>query len=308
MLAKTLNRRMALALAGIGLMGLMGMGEAQATAIAYSSNQLSDFIISSSAGSTITLLGTPQRNTQNSATYGPTGGPGIGVSTQDPQPLGNRSDALQTSAGPGAFPGQNNFARVTDVLLPGMVGARADSDTSAGSPFGPGGVPYVRNVAEARVTTGSGFAGAGAGINSANAALSFNIALGGPGTISFAFDNLFELFASTTAIGEGAQGTVSNIFSIFDSAGNTVFSYAPPQINVTCASNSGVPAECHTGPTTLSFLGTSGLLDVGIYTISLLTSSAATVASRIAVPEPGSSAIFALGLGSLLVMRRYRRN
>ena len=192
--------------------------------------------------------------------------------------------------------------------MPGMVGARADSQISAGSPLAPGGVPFVNNVAEARVPTGLGYAGSGAGTNAANVSFSFNLGLLEAGTIGFSFTNLYEIFASTTTFGEAAQGTLTNTFSIADAGGLTVYNFAPDLINMSCASNSGMTSICDNGPFTTTFSGVSGLLAAGNYTISLLTSSAAQVTSNAAeVPEPGTYALFGLGLLSLSLLRRNRR-
>ena len=306
MKAKATHRRIIAALLGAALLTLQ-MGEANATATAYASNQISNFFVTSTIGLQPVGTGTAQRNTQNAATYGPASSPGVGTTTQDPQNLGARSDALQATAGPGAFPGQNVFSRITAAMNPGMIGARGDSDTGAGSPFNPTtGDPYVRNVAEARVTTGLGFAAASAGTNSATAAVTFQVSLPAQARIIFDFDNIFSLYAATTALGEGAQGTLSNVFTIADQFGNTLFTYSPAAVNTSCGSNGGFPAECSFS-TTAHFTGTSNLLDIGVYTISLLSSSAATAVSRAAVPEPSTAAILGLGLLSLGFIRRRQR-
>jgi len=307
---KSINagRKLNRALTSIAVVCVSMPGLVHAEAIAYASNQLTSFSIIASPGSTITTIGTPQRTTTNFATYGLSGVPGTGVSSQDPQPLGNLSDASQASVGPMQFAGQNNFTRVTASAMPDMVGARADSRISAGSPLAPGGVPSVNNVAEARVTTGLGYAGAGAGTNAANVSFTFDFGILEAGTIEFSFSNLYEIFASTTTFGEAAQGALTNTFSIVDAAGLTVYNYAPDLINTSCASNSGMTSVCDSGPLFATFSGTSGLLAAGNYTISLLTSSAAQVTSNAAeVPEPGTYALFGLGLLSLSLLRRNRR-
>lgn len=301
--------RLAIALVACAVAGISPIRNANATAIAFASNQLTGFQILTSVGSNVTVIGSPQRNTQNSATYGPNGQPATGVNTSDPQLFGNASDAAQATAGPvGAiFPGQNNFQRVTASTNPNMVGARADSQTSAGSGFDDGGVPFVRNVAEARMETGMGAASAGAGSNNANLSILYNFALAGSGTIGFQFTNLYEYYASTQGLGESAQATLRNIFTISDSTGQTIFTYSPDLINVNCASNGGV-SDCGSGLIESEFSGTSQLLSAGNYTISLFTSADASVTSQqIAVPEPGTIAIFGLGLLSLAVVRARRK-
>lgn len=293
---------MAVAL-GIGVAGFGWAGSAQATAIAFAENMITNFAITSSAGSSIALLGTPQRNTRNSANF--TGASSI--ATQAPVTLGSPSDALQAYSGTGVAPSQNNYAFLAGSSA-GMVGARGDSNTSAGSPFAPGGVPVISNVAEGRVSTGSGSAGASGGVNTANAAISFAFTLGGPGTITFSFDDLYRYFASTDVNGEGAQGSLANVFTITDASGATVFNYADPLINTHCGSNSGVPLTYDSGllSAPVAFSSTSGLLSAGSYTISLTTSSTVTVASAAAtIPEPGSVSLLGIGVGALgFTMRR----
>ena len=90
-----------LALAAFGF-GVTGM--AHATPYAFASNQITNFQIQSAAGTIANVSGA--RNTLNSAIYGTANGV-----TQDPEPIPNASDALQATAGPGPFPGQNNYVR-----------------------------------------------------------------------------------------------------------------------------------------------------------------------------------------------------
>jgi hypothetical protein len=302
--AKKCNKKALAAAIGMVVVGLGAANSAQATAIAYAENLITNFAITSSAGSTISVTGIPTRNTINFATYGPTGGISAGVTFQNPVLLGSASDAIEATAGPGAFPGQNSYGFLAGTSL-GMVGARGDSNTTAGSPFAVGGVPNVNNVAEARVTTGLGTAGASGGMNTANAAITFAVALAGTGTITFSFSDLYRYYATTNTLGEAAQGTIANIFTITNAAtGLTVFNYTPAGININCASNSGLPATCDSGllGAPVAFSGTSGLLTAGNYTVSLLSSSAATVTS---VPEPGSILLLGLGLGAIgFTMRR----
>lgn len=298
----------------VAAIGLGAVGKAQATAIAFASNQITNFKITPDANTTITVTGLPTQNTTNFANYGPTGGIVVGTTNSNPVALGVSSNAIQSTAGPGPFPVlptiENNYSSLAGTAA-GMVGARGDSNTTSGSPFDIIlGIPEVNNVAEARVTTGLGTAGAAGGLDQANAAITFGITVGGvtDGTITFSFDNTYYYYAATGVVGETAQGTIANVFSITTAppgggVGTTVFTYADPLININCASNSAIPLVCDSGALSGSFAGISTALAPGNYTVSLLSSSAATVTSL--VPEPGSIALLGLGLGAIgFTMRR----
>ncbi|WBS00212.1 PEP-CTERM sorting domain-containing protein [Pseudoduganella sp. SL102] len=299
---KATNIRLIISAAVVS-MGAVTSAPAHATAIAYATNQLSSFRIVTE-GAAIRPLGTGSRNTTNSANFTHNGFPSEGVTVQDPVAVGAVSDALQAVVGPNQFVGQNQFGRVTDSINPGMVGARADSFTSAQSALSAGGVQNVQNVAEARVGTNQGMASSSGGTNNANLEISYRLEVTEAGTIGFVFTNEFEYFASTTALGENAQATITNIFTIADELGVTLFTYSPTEINFNCASTNG-NSNCASGPMTQDFSGFSTELTTGRYTISLLTSSSAFVVSQqTAVPEPGALAIFGVGLLSLGYIRR----
>jgi hypothetical protein len=71
------SKRTIAAAIGFAAIGFGAMSNAQATAIAYARNNLSDFLITSSAGSSISVPGTPQRNT-NVTVHTPVGIGGSG--------------------------------------------------------------------------------------------------------------------------------------------------------------------------------------------------------------------------------------
>lgn len=284
-------------------MGAMAQAQADATAIAFAKNELRNFQIISTAG--FTIVGTPTRNTVNNAAF--SGFPSQTFS--DPQSLGTASSAAQAQSGPNvAFIPKNTYTLASTFL---MVGARGDSDTAAGSPFDPAGVPVVRNVAAARAIGGTGASGTSAGRNTAEASITVQTTT--TGTITFNFRDIFEYYASSTLNGESANGSISNTFRIANAAGATIFTYAPTAINTGCGSNSGFPppgTPCHT--TSVDnvngdlFTGTSQDLVAGTYTISLLTRSDANVVVT-QLPEPGTILLFGMGLGALSLSMRRRK-
>lgn len=297
---KGINIKALVAAVGVAAAGLGAVSNAQADAVAFAENLLTNFAITSTTA--LSVIGTPARTTFNSASF--TGFPGS--TTQDPVVLSAASNALQATSGPGPFPAENTYGFLAGTSG-GMIGARGDSNTAAGSPFDVAGVPNVNNVAEAHVGSGSGSAGSSAGNNTAQATIT--IALGSSGSITFSFNDAYRYYANTTLLGETAQGTISNHFTIADSTGAIIFNDSPGAININCASNSGFPSPCDSGALSTAFADTSGVLAAGIYTISLASSSLANVGSAALLPEPGSLLLFGLGLGALgFTMRRNKQS
>src|SRR5215813_6601092 len=114
---------------GVAMTGLAAIGgsQAHATPYAFAQNQLTNFQILVDSG-TVSVT-SASRNTINTANYN-----GSGTSHADPVQVPAGSDALQAVAGPGPFPGENNYT-VSAGFNAGMVGTRADSFTSGGNPF-----------------------------------------------------------------------------------------------------------------------------------------------------------------------------
>jgi hypothetical protein len=263
-------------------------GNANAVAVAYAENLITNFTLSTSAP--VTFIGAGI-DTLTSATF--TGFPAAGQ--QDPQNLGSVSNGTQSTAGPGPFPGENDWTvRAGETL--GMVGARGDALTSAGNPQT--GIANINNAAEAR-TTGIA-AGGAAGRNTGDT----TFVVTAPITVTLSFTDTFNLYARTDAMGETAQASIANSFVLFDSTGTQIFNFSPLGIQGICGSNSGVPDGGCSRSGSLSFNETFELA-AGTYVSSLRSTSQVNVTSPI--PEPETYALMLAGLGVMGFLAKRRR-
>ena len=206
---------LALAAFGFGV-----TGKAHATPYAFADNQITNFQIQVGGGDDRQCV-RRTGNMLNSAIYGTANG-----ATQDPEPIPNASDALQATAGPGPFPGQNNYVRFQGQGA--LDGARGDLNISSGNPFtGNGGSGLVlNNVAEAEIllqhVTGAGSSGR----DTANMSFKTRPRLT-TCTLTFSFTDVISLRAATSAYGETANASIANAFEIDDAQGAQVYPFTP---------------------------------------------------------------------------------
>lgn len=292
-----------------------GIRPAHANAYAFSENLLSNFEVLVDSGSvTINSAG---RNTINTANYSGF----AGTSFADPTNIPAGSNALQATAGPGPFPGQNDFV-VGAGLTMGMVGTRADSVTSSGNPFvanggtvtpsGGTGTAVVDNVTEGHATGSN--SGNSDAQNTASARLTITVAAGTK--LQFSFGDAIDLIASTTNPGESAIAALANTFTVQDAAGNVVFEFTPDgigggildpfNINGGLSSDSGSPSS----PISESgaFLSdVSPSLSAGTYTVSLRSGSTENIVAAPPAPvdEPAGLPLLGIGLIALGVASRF---
>ena len=266
------------------LAAMVGLGfaaSASAAALAFATNQLTDFTISVST--TNYTVGAGNRNTTTLANYSGF----FGATDTDPVPSGNASDALQATSGPGPFPAEPTWTQ--DV---GMVGSRGDAYTSGQSPFAVGGVQQVFSMAE---SNGSGGPDGNAIGQNTNAISS--ITLNEDATITFSF-NAYVAYWAQAGLGETATTRLENSFEITGAAG-TVFAYKPSDVNLEATASNGLLA--YTNGQGQAFSGTSPLLPAGTYAISLKGASSAEIFT---VPEPSVALLGVLGLLGLVRRRR----
>jgi hypothetical protein len=263
---------------------------AHATPYAFASNDITGLTITGIPLADITSATT---NVNDSAIFAGS----AGSTNQGNGIVGAALTIPQAYSGPGTAP-----PAVFTAVGPGnFIGTRADADIGAGN-AGSGGVS-VRNVAE-----GYG-AAQGNSVGNNSSTITFHV-VGTGSAVTLSFNDAYMLIASTAAApNETASASITNTFSVTNSSGVQVSTYAPGAINAHIGSGAGVPpTNTYSGSGPFTF--TTPTLAAGeTYNISLASASLENIlpGTTRPVPEPASIAILGAGLLGLgLTFRRKR--
>lgn len=290
------------------LLALGATGNAQADVIAVSINTITNF--SFSGGGNL-LESNPNSTASSSATYNATtvsSGTAICPGAGPCNPGGLSANPLQSTAGPGPFPGQDNY---TQPPAGGFVGSRGDANVTSVSfnTFGGG----AQNVAETRLDAGST-----GGANGTNL-LSTTIQIVIPSTSTQAITFTFTADPyQQVAIGQAGETAFSNLaVSISLTLGGGQAFLWNPDFNT--GNDVGVASQ--TNPSSLNqtleanfptvgilvnpgpgnFSATSVGLGPGTYTLNVnLSETVRGIAAPAAVvPEPSALLLLIAGLAGL---------
>jgi hypothetical protein len=308
-------------LLALAMVGSFAASNAQASAYALSYNDVTNLVITPSAG--ITFVGGSSTNNSNAIACLPNGNcvnsGGAGVINAPFAQIG------ATGYVENSYLAVNREANPTSFSL---ADASIDARQFAGDPF-----TRARNMAEGllRETNTANATGG----NSSATLLTSTFIVTGNGSISFAFDADPIIVAYLVAAGAGSQaeGILALNFNIVGSPGNTapgstgvVFNWAPDGIaggvlggvedadpftmNVAFTALPGNPGPleydpvgCVIGTPGGCFRATTNPLAAGTYTLNLSMRETVNL-QLVQIPEPGSILLLGIGLAALGVTTR----
>lgn len=290
-----------------------GMGSARADAFAQSILVIDNFRLLHSSGTAFSvtdfgmLTGTNDAHATGSLN---------GVFANGAQSFGilsgqNPDVAHQTVGAPMPPIGENNFTPFpTPPAVPGTFGY-ADQNLS-GSSITVGTTP-AGALAQTRADASLATNGMASGNSDVGTSTTFSFVLGAQDTMTIAFNA--NPFTQAYVSADGTPTTNANArlswsINIIDmTTGMTVFSYAPTELNAfsNVSRTDGFPGTTTYNPGMMSFSATTGMLDTAsTYQITIQHNTLANALQDQAVPEPGTLAIFGLGLLGLGVAGRRR--
>ena len=252
--------------------------------IAFSNLTLSGLAPGSVTGSTVT--------TSSTANYGSAPGQALSAGGD----LTSGSDTLQAFAGPGPFPGQNNYGQA----LTSTYGTRGDAQISGNLLTGlPGSTAQA--VSEGNLLAAPGTTSA-ASTGGTTTGFSFNFSVTSPTTLTLSFQAREIANVITTAIGDGASAQVSSSFSITGIGNGFSDIFAPDQLQAALSLSNIGTASKDSGVINLT---RTFVLGAGNYQFSFLTGTQERLSANVPEPTP----LVLLGIGMLgFAASRLRKN